>query len=304
MKKRWLISPVLALLVIALLFTFWASTPLRAAFNSSPEQTQLNAKPGNIANGAYLARASGCIACHTDKEAPGQPLAGGAPLQTPFGTFYAPNLTTDKTHGIGNWTLQQFAQALRHGISPAGEPYYPAFPYTFYTRLSDQDIADLWAAFKTVPPANQANTAHKLGFPFNIRQGVALWQSMFMEDQPFTPSKAQNQHYNRGKYLVESAAHCAACHSPRNLLGALEKEQLFTGSPSLLEGEGSVPAITAQALTEAGWTESDLSYALQSGIKADGDVFGGSMSEVVRDGTSFLQKQDLDAIAYYLFNKD
>lgn len=304
MKKRWLVAPVLALILIALSITFGASTPLRAAFNSTVNQTQLNAEPGNVAKGAYLARASGCIACHTDIQGGGQPLAGGAPLLTQFGTFYAPNLTTDNEHGIGNWTLQQFAKALRHGISPTETPYYPAFPYTFYTRLTDQDIADLWAAFKTVPPVSQASQPHQLNFPYNIRQGLSLWQGMFLEDQPFAPIETKDQRYNRGKYLVESAAHCAACHSPRNMLGALRQEQLFNGGPSLLEDGGSVPPITAQALAKAGWTESDLSYALQSGIKADGDVFGGSMAEVVRDGTAFLQKQDLDAIAYYLFNRD
>lgn len=300
MKKRWFILVLPPLMLAALFITLGTSTPLRA----NVDRSHVNAEPGNVARGAYLARASGCIACHTDIEGGGKPLAGGAPLKTEFGTFYAPNLTTDKEQGIGSWTLTQFAAALRHGESPAGTPYYPAFPYTFYTRLSDQDIADLWAAFLTVPPVDQASRPHQLSFPFNIRQGISLWQDMFLESRPFRPVEAQDERYNRGKYLVESAAHCAACHSPRNLFGALDKDQLFNGGPSLLEGKGSVPAITAEALAEAGWTESDLSYALQSGIKADGDVFGGSMSEVVRDGTSFLQKQDLDAIAYYLFNKD
>ena len=299
MRKFWLGLSVTPLIVAALLITFGNNLAVQAKVDRS----QFTAEPGNVARGAYLARASGCIACHTDTENGGKPLAGGTPLKTEFGTFYAPNLTTDKEQGIGNWTQAQFAAAVRHGVSPEGRPYYPAFPYTFYTRLSDQDIADLWAAFLTVPPVNKNNLNHELSFPYNIRQGVSLWQLLFMEDQPFTPAITENKAYNRGKYLVESAAHCAACHSPRNLLGALDTKQLFEGSPSVLEGEGSVPAITAKALKQEGWTESDLSYALQSGVKADGDVFGGSMVEVVRDGTSFLQKQDRDAIAYYLFNR-
>jgi mono/diheme cytochrome c family protein len=277
----------------------WFSLPLLANI----DKTKLNAETGNVARGAYLARASGCIACHTNVEAGGPALAGGAPLNTPFGTFYAPNLTTDKEFGIGNWSLEDFATALRHGTSPEGKPYYPAFPYDFYTRLSDQDIADLWAAFQTVPPVSQASTPHDLSFPFNVRDGLTLWQTMFFEEGRYTRTEGKDDQFNRGKYLVEGAAHCAACHSPRNLFGALEKDQSFTGTPSMLEGEGSVPAITSEALKQAGWTQSDLSYALQSGIKADGDVFGGSMAEVVRDGTGFLQKQDLDAIAYYLLNR-
>lgn len=277
----------------------WLSLPLLANI----DKTKLNAEAGNVARGAYLARASGCIACHTNTEAGGPALAGGAPLKTPFGTFYAPNLTTDKEFGIGNWNLENFATALRHGTSPEGKPYYPAFPYDFYTKLHDQDIADLWAAFQTVPPVNQPSTPHKLSFPFSVRDGLNLWQSLFFEVGRYTPAETKDEQFNRGKYLVESAAHCAACHSPRNLFGALDKDQSFTGTESVLDGEGSIPAITPDALKTAGWTQSDLSYALKSGIKADGDVFGGSMGEVVRDGTTYLQKQDLDAIAFYLLNR-
>ncbi|MDI3325820.1 c-type cytochrome [Pontibacterium granulatum] len=295
MKKTLLYSFTLtALAAIA-----WVSLPLSANI----DKTQINAEAGNVARGAYLARASGCIACHTNIEAGGPALAGGAPLKTPFGTFYAPNLTTDKQHGIGNWTLEDFATALRSGISPEGSPYYPAFPYDFYTKLSDQDIADLWAAFQTVPSVNTASTPHELSFPFNVREGLNLWQSLFFKAGRYKPSEGEEEQFNRGKYLVESAAHCAACHSPRNLFGALDEDNSFAGSQSMLEGEGSIPAITPEALKAAGWSQSDLSYALKSGIKPDGDVFGGSMGEVVRDGTAFLQKQDLDAVAHYLLNR-
>lgn len=277
----------------------WFSLPLLA---NNPELT-LNAKAGNVAKGAYLARASGCIACHTNVKGGGAPLAGGAPLETEFGSFYPPNLTTDKEKGIGGWSLEQFAVALRHGLSPSGEPYYPAFPYEFYSGLSDQDIADLWAAFQTVPPVAKDSSEHGLAFPFNIRRGLHLWQTLFLEDRPFTPESGKDERYNRGKFLAESAAHCAACHSPRNLLGALDNNALYTGGASALAEEGKVPPITAKALTDAGWSEVDLGYALKTGVKADGDVFGGSMAEVVREGTSYLQKQDLNAIAYYLLNR-
>jgi len=277
----------------------WVSLPLSANI----DKTKISTEAGNVARGAYLARASGCIACHTNVEAGGPALAGGASLKTPFGTFYAPNLTTDKQHGIGNWTLEDFATALRSGVSPEGKPYYPAFPYDFYTKLSDQDIADLWAAFQTVPSVNTASTPHELSFPFSVREGLNLWQSLFFKEGRYAPAENEEEQFNRGKYLVESAAHCAACHSPRNLFGALDEDKSFAGTQSMLEGEGSIPAITPDALKTGGWTQSDLSYALKSGIKPDGDVFGGSMGEVVRDGTAFLQKQDLDAIAHYLLNR-
>ncbi|WP_296060100.1 cytochrome c [uncultured Amphritea sp.] len=295
MKKTLLYTVTLT----ALTATAWISLPLSANI----DKTQINAKAGNVARGAYLARASGCIACHTNVEAGGPALAGGAPLKTPFGTFYAPNLTTDKQHGIGNWTLEDFATALRSGVSPEGKPYYPAFPYNFYTKLSDQDVADLWAAFQTVPSVNKASTPHELSFPYNVREGLNLWQSLFFEAGRYTPAEGQEEQFNRGKYLVESAAHCAACHSPRNLFGALDEDNSFAGTKSMLEGEGSIPAITPEALKSAGWSQIDLSYALKSGIEPDGDVFGGSMAEVVRDGTAFLQKEDLDAIAHYLLNR-
>lgn len=295
MKKRGTVLVTL----LSLGAVAWFSLPLLA---KSPELT-LNAGQGDVSRGAYLARASGCIACHTDVKGGGAPLAGGAPLETDFGTFYPPNLTTDKEKGIGGWSLEQFATALRHGLSPAGEPYYPAFPYDFYTRLSDQDITDLWVAFQTVPPVVQDSPEHQLAFPFNLRRGVHLWQKLYFEEQSFTPDSDKDERYNRGKFLVESAAHCAACHSPRNLLGALNNGALYTGGVSALAEEGKVPPITAKALTEAGWSEIDLGYALKTGVKADGDIFGGSMAEVVREGTSYLQQQDLNAIAYYLLNR-
>lgn len=287
------------IVVVATAALFWLYTH----FIAHSGLDDLQGREGNVARGAYLARSAGCIACHTDMENQGGPLAGGAGLETPFGTFYAPNLTMDKAHGMGDWTLQQFATALRKGVSPEGKPYYPAFPYSFYTKLSDQDVADLWAAFKTVPAVAKASEDHELSFPFNQRQGLWFWQQLFFNEGRFDLAEQQDAQYQRGAYLVESVTHCAACHTPRNLLGGLDVSEAYAGSESLLEGEGKIPAITAEALTKAGWTLKDLAYALKSGIKPDGDVFGGSMGEVVRDGTAFMQKKDLEAIAYYLMNR-
>lgn len=277
----------------------WLSLPLLA-----PSVEPLQAETGNVSRGAYLARASGCIACHTDVEGKGKPLAGGPPLKTPFGDFIAPNLTTDSEYGIGNWTVEQFARAVRQGIAPDGSPYYPAFPYEFYQGFSDQDIADLWAAFKTVPPVAEPSPQHRLNFPFNQRRALFLWQNLFSHNADATPEDARSERYNRGKYLVETATHCAACHSPRNLFGDLKADALYQGADSLLEGEERIPAITISTLKQNGWTETDLAYALKSGVKADGDVFGGSMAEVVKDGTAFLSQADREAIAHYLFNRD
>ena len=234
------------LLLVLLLVTVaggWFSLPLLATF---PE-LQLTTGTGNVSRGAYLARASGCIACHTDSKGGGAALAGGAPMETAFGTFYPPNLTRDVDTGIGGWNLEQFATALRHGRSPSGKPYYPAFPYEFYTRLSDQDIADLWAAFQTVPPVAQDSPEHQLSFPFNVRRGVYLWQSLYFEAQRFTPQSDKDERYNRGKFLVGSATHCAACHSPRNPLGALDDRTLYSGGVAET-GDGAIPPITVLCL--------------------------------------------------------
>ncbi|MFW1678339.1 c-type cytochrome [Pontibacter sp. JAM-7] len=293
--RRLLVATLGGLLLVVIT---WHSTRSTAVSEDFPANLT-----GDVAKGAYLARASGCIACHTDLEQGGAPLAGGPPLVTPFGTFYAPNLTTDKHHGIGGWSIEQFAQAVRQGKSPQGERYYPAFPYTFYTRLSDQDIADLWAAFSTVPPVPMAAPQHQLDFPYNLRQGLIVWQSLFFTEDRFQPRPDKTASYNRGAYLVESVTHCAACHGSRNVFAALDSERPFSGGQSLLQGEGKVPAITAAALSGKGWTEQDLAYALQVGLKHDGDAFGGSMGEVVRYGTAFMRKQDLQAIAHYLMQQ-
>lgn len=268
--------------------------------DAPPQLAQLT---GNPNQGAYLARMSGCIACHTNVEGGGAPLAGGLLLDTKFGKFYAPNLTTHKNAGLGNWTIAQFSKAVRQGVSPEGEPYYPAFPYPFYAKFSDQDIADLWAAFKTVPPADVPSIPHELKFPFNIRTGLKLWRTAFVDLSGFEANPAKSQEWNRGKFIVTGPAHCGACHTPRNFAGARDVKEFLHGSKDL-PGGGSSPHITTSALNENGWTISDLSYALKSGILPDGDVFGGAMAEVVRYGTSFLSDDDLNAIAIYLMDQE
>ncbi|PHP68488.1 cytochrome C [Zhengella mangrovi] len=254
---------------------------------------------GDAARGAYLARMAGCIACHTDTKGGGAPLAGGVELKTDFGTFVTPNLTTDRENGIGAWTLADFDRAVRQGISPSGEPYYPAFPYPFYARFTDQDIADLWAAFQTVPAVAARARSHTMGFPFGFRPGIKIWRAAFVDLKPFTPDPGRSEAWNRGKYIVEGPAHCGACHTPRNLFGARLSANRFHGSTSLPNG-GKAPPITAEHLKKKGWSEQDLAYALQTGLLPDGDAFGGAMAEVVSGGTAFLTEKDRLAIATYL----
>lgn len=256
---------------------------------------------GDVQRGAYLARVSGCISCHSDFENGGAPLAGGKGLSTEFGTFYPPNLTTDTTHGIGGWSVEQFAKAVRQGISPEGDPYYPAFSYPFYADMTDQDIADLWAAFQTVPPVNEPAPENDVSFPFDQRWGLKLWRAAYLYDPETEYDPVKSDAWNRGKELVNGPAHCAACHTPRNFAGGRILDARFEGNDAL-PGGSKAPAITPSSLINKGWTVSNLVYAMQTGITPSGDAFGGSMTEVVQGNTRFMSPDDLEAMATYLLD--
>lgn len=256
---------------------------------------------GNVERGAYLARAGGCIACHSDPASGRAPLAGGAPIASGFGSFVPPNLTTDITHGIGTWDIADFAKAARQGISPGGDPYYPAFPYAFYGHLSDQDIADLWAAFQTVPPVAEPEPANKVPFPVNQRFGLKLWRAAFLNVPATEPQPDKTEAWNRGRWLVNGLAHCGACHTDRNLLGGRRMEARLAGSDDMPGGK-TAPAITPAALARNGWTVHTLAFALKSGVAPGGDVLGGGMGEVIRQGTAWLTPEDRRAMATYLMD--
>lgn len=256
---------------------------------------------GDQYRGAYLARASGCVSCHTNFDAGGAALAGGAPLETPFGTFVPPNITPHPVYGIGKWTLDQFAVAVRQGIGPDGEPYYPSFTYQFYANFTDQDIADLWAAIRTVPELAQAAPEHDVSFPFNLRFGLKLWRGLYLDEAPLSPVIGESDAWNRGQQLVNGAGHCAACHSGRTLLGGIKEREALAGNDSL-PGGSVAPSIRGGDLTAAGWTVANLAYAFRTGVMPNGDVFGGSMAEVVHNGTVFMDEEDRLAIATYLLD--
>lgn len=257
---------------------------------------------GDAARGAYLARASGCISCHTNAVTAGPALAGGAPLDTPFGSFVPPNITPHLQAGIGSWTIQNFAQAVRQGVSPDGDPYYPVFTYQFYAGFTDQDIADLWEAFRTVPPVANDTPPHNVGFPFSFRSGLKLWRAIYLDAHSTDARLGTSDPWNRGRLLVEGAAHCAACHTGRNLIGGLDSERF--GGNAQLPGGSKSPSIRIADLLASGWTVANLSYALKSGILPSGDAFGGSMAEVVTHGTAFLSNGDREAIATYLLDPE
>jgi mono/diheme cytochrome c family protein len=251
----------------------------------------------DLANGLTTFNAGGCSSCHA---VPGQPdrtrLGGGLAIPSPFGTFYAPNISPDPVDGIGRWSEAEFVRAVTQGISPAGFHYFPAFPYTSYQHARVSDIRDLFAYLKTLAPVSGKVRDHDVPFPFNIRRNVGIWKWLFIDGKPLVPDAARSARWNRGAYLVNSLGHCAECHSPRNFLGGIIAAQRFAGGPNP-EGEGWVPNITQKGIGD--WSETDIAYFLETGQLPDGDSVGGAMVRVIRN-ISQLSAEDRAAIAEYI----
>jgi mono/diheme cytochrome c family protein len=250
--------------------------------------------------GEYLFRAAGCAGCHTDEENKGAPLAGGRALHSPFGTFYTSNITPDPDTGIGRWSEADFVRALREGISPQGEHYYPAFPYTSYTQLSDTDLHVIWAYLRSLKPVRQVNQPHQLPWYLQARATLRVWKLMFFNPGTYQPQAGQSPAWNRGAYLVEAVTHCGECHTPRNLLGGFKQSQHLSGNPHGVD-DAKTPNITPDRKTGIGkWSENDLVYYLETGATPDGDYAGDAMAEVIDNSTSYLIQDDRRAIAVYL----
>jgi len=253
-----------------------------------------------IAKGAYLAHAAGCGVCHTAKEKTATPYAGGRALHTQFGTFFAPNITPDKSTGIGTWTEQDFVQALHRGTRPDGSQLYPVFPYTSYTRLSNTDAKALWAYLHSLPPVRQSNKPHKLKWYAPPRFAVWFWKKLYFDPGRFKPSPNKSMDWNRGAYLATAAGHCVECHTPRNLLGGLRQKLEYAGAANKPE-DFVAPNITPDPQTGiADWSREDIAEYLHSGLTPDGDTAGNIMAEFIDKGFSHLRKQDLLAIAGFV----
>jgi mono/diheme cytochrome c family protein len=251
--------------------------------------------------GELIFNIGGCTSCHTAKG--GQLLAGGDPLRTPFGSFYPPNITPDPETGIGGWSEADLARAMREGKAPDGTPFYPSFPYTSYTHLTDEDVRALKAYLDTVPPVRQPSKPHELGFPYSQRWGLHAWQLAFFEPARFQPDPARDAVWNRGAYLVAGPGHCQECHTPRNLAGARQADRAFAGGPdpSDATGKKTIPNITQDPDVGLGkWEESDIVTVLTLGMLPDGDFIGGEMAKVVTNATGKLPPEDVQAIATYL----
>jgi mono/diheme cytochrome c family protein len=258
------------------------------------------AKPtDSAARGAYLFAAADCVSCHTDSKNKGAPLAGGRPLATPFGTFYAPNITPDKETGIGDWTEVDFHRALRQGIDEDGRFLFPVFPYPSFTGMTDSDIADLYAFLMTQKPVRQQNKPQEAKFPFGFRPLLSFWRTLFFKEGPLAPVENESAEWNRGRYLAEAVAHCEECHTPRNLLGALDHDRAFAGNPHGPDGNDA-PDITSDPKTGIGkWSIDDIVEVLTTGMTPDNDMVSHGMADVV-DGTGKLTDADRHAIAVYI----
>ena len=288
MKK---ISIALVLLAIGTLAACWVL--------SAPTVPQIALAPytPDPANGRTMFLIGGCSSCHAvPKQDDATRLGGGLALPTAFGTFYVPNISSDAKDGIGSWSEAEFIAAMRFGVSPSGQHLYPAFPYTSYHLMRTEDLRDLFAYLKTLPAISGAVRDHALTFPFSIRRTVGLWKLLFLDDAPFKPDPAQSAQWNRGAYLVNAPGHCAECHSPRNILGAIIASRRFTGGQSPT-GQGGVPDITQGKLHD--WKVEDFVEVLDSGMTADSDRVGGAMVEIVAN-TRQLSAADREAMAVYL----
>lgn len=254
---------------------------------------------GAVEHGKYLFTAAGCASCHTDVKNNGPLLGGGRALATPFGIFYGPNITADKEHGIGAWTDAEFIQALRMGLSPKGEHYYPVFPYPSFTYMSDRDMLAIKAYIFSLPTSDRSSKPHDIKFPFNYRISMIAWNLLFLDPGPFKPDDSRDESWNRGAYLVRAVGHCGECHTERNFLGAKRVDRELGGAPVGPDGD-SVPNITPDETSGIGkWSEQELGDLLSSGMMPDGDVVGGAMDEVVQN-IGKLTEDDRNAIVSYL----
>jgi mono/diheme cytochrome c family protein len=252
------------------------------------------ADEAQLKRGEYLFHAGGCESCHTDKKAQTPRLAGGPAIKTDFGTFYGPNITPHKERGIGAWSEADFIRAMRDGRAPSGAHFFPVFPYTSFTNITDTDLKDMWAYLQTVPPSDRASKPQEVSFPFSWRFLQAGWRMLEFRPGPFKPDASKSAEVNRGAYLVTALTHCGECHTPRNSLGGLERDMWLAGNPKGPDG-GKIPNIAGLK-----WSAEEIAEYLSSGLTPDGDSAGGLMSEVIENSTGKLTDEDRKAIAAYL----
>ncbi len=251
-------------------------------------QPALATQQDTLARGQRIFILANCFSCHTDSENDGQPLAGGRELKTPFGVFVTPNITPDPSSGIGDWTEQQFLLALGEGLSPTGEHYFPSFPYTAYQSMTRRDMRDLYAYLMSRQPVVQDNPPHRLQW-FVSRYLLGGWKAV---NRWLNPRLTAEQQADRGYYLRAALGHCQECHTPRNMLGMLDRERDLQGN-EMLEAPDLTPR-NQQGIAD--WSDDELEEFLRDGLYPDGDYVGGHMADVVEHSTQHWSEQDMAAL--------
>jgi mono/diheme cytochrome c family protein len=293
---RWLLIALAAVALVTAAAAWLVTAPETIAAEDLP---RYEADP---ARGEYVFYAAGCNSCHAARDAKGEDkllLGGGRALKTPFGTFYAPNISPSPD-GIGGWSDADFVNAVMRGVSPGGEHYYPAFPYLSYQHMTVEDVLDLKAFLDTLPPVAGEAPAHELPLLFRIRRGIGLWKRHYMHEGAQPLDDAADPLLRRGAYLVTGPGHCGECHTPRDLLGGPIQERAYSGGKSP-EGDSKnrVPNITPSPDGIGDWSVGDITAALRTGLLPDFESFGGAMVEV-QENLAKLSDEDHEAIALYL----
>jgi mono/diheme cytochrome c family protein len=275
-----------------------ATAALAAAYLVAPPPAAA-ADRDAVARGAYLAGAAGCDQCHSDSEHGGKPYAGAPPFATPYGRIATPNLTPDRATGIGVWSLADFTRAVRWGVAPDDSHYVPSFPYPFYNRLTDGDLADLKAFLDSLPPVSRRDLEGAGSTALVGRARAALAVALTPLRGAWQPDPAKDAVWNRGAYLVASVGRCGDCHTPRSWLGVPDSERFLAGTPSGPDGK-KVPNITQDTKSGIGdWSEQDIIGVLTDGHTPDFDFVAGPMADIVKN-TARLTEEDRRAIAVYL----
>lgn len=299
-RRRWMRVVVLCALlaVAALAWLLWrgsaAGTPseTKGAESSAPPSAAV------LERGAYLVRVGACMGCHTAQG--GVVLAGGGEVRTPFGVFHAPNLTPDAETGLGRWSLADFRRAMRHGVAPGGRLLYPAFPYEQYTALRTDDVDALYHYLRSLPPVAQPAQPHVLAFPYGSQWALALWRGLYFRPAAAVAQEGEAGPLEAGRYLVQAVAHCAACHSPRNGLGALGGGQRLEGGLMPTEGWQAPSLLDSREAGVQRWTPQAVVQLLRTGRTDEGATASGPMADAVFWSTRYLTDGDARAVAAYL----
>jgi mono/diheme cytochrome c family protein len=296
MRKRTGPLIVMATLAIVILAIGYFLTH-RGTLQRSEEPAATNATTQVIARGEYLARAGDCVACHTHPG--GNEFAGGRPMATPFGALYVPNITPDEETGIGAWTPDEFYRMMHTGISRDGTLLYPAMPFASYTKVTREDSDAIYAYLMSVQPVKQKNRPHELRFPFNQRELLVGWRSLYFREGEYVADASKTPQWNRGAYLVQGLGHCAMCHTAVNALGGSSESKAFEGG-MIPNQNWYAPSLTSNREAGLGnWSIQDIKDLLQTGVSHRSTVYG-PMAEVTYNSLQYMTDEDIEAMAVYL----